>query len=129
MSLAEVVPHKRARRKRLGPHSRPHMLARLDWRSRPAKLLTAVRAELTAHVGGRPNTVQRALIERCVRLTVYIETMDQEALEGGVGMSERNSKQYLAWFGQLRLALREIGVKAAPSVAVPSLDEIVRGST
>jgi hypothetical protein len=89
------------------------MLARLDWRTREAKLLTAVRAELTAHLGGSPNAVQRALIERASRLTVYIEAMDREALESG-GMSERNSKQYLAWIGQLRLTLREIGVRAAP---------------
>jgi hypothetical protein len=90
------------------------MLARLDWRTREAKLLTAVRAELTAHVGGSPSAVQRALIERAARLTVYIEAMDRQALESG-GMSERNSKSYLAWIGQLRLTLREIGVRASPA--------------
>jgi hypothetical protein len=51
---------------------------------------------LTAHVGGHPNTVQKALIERAARLTLYIELMDAEALAAGT-MSERNSRMYLAW--------------------------------
>jgi hypothetical protein len=89
------------------------MLARLDWRTREAKLLTAIRVELTQHVGSS-SAVQRALIERASRLLVCLEVMDRQALESG-GMSERNSKQYLAWCGQLRLTLREIGVKAAPT--------------
>jgi hypothetical protein len=89
------------------------MLAKLDWRTREAKLLTAIRAELTQHVGS-PSAVQRALIERASRLLVYLEVMDRQALESGT-MSERNSKQYLAWVAQLRLTLREIGVRAAPA--------------
>ena len=44
---------------------------------------------------------------------VYIEVMDRETLEAGT-MSERNSRQYLAWSNSLRLTLRDLGVKAAP---------------
>jgi hypothetical protein len=96
------------------------MLARLDWRTREAKLLTAMRAELTQHLGGRLTAVQAILVERASRLVVYLETMDQRALEAGT-MSERDSKQYLAWCGQLRLTLREIGVEAAPAAKGESL--------
>jgi hypothetical protein len=86
----------RGARRRLGPHSREHrLLTGLDMRSREGKLLAAARDELTAHVGGNPNTVQKALIERAARLTLYIELMDAEALEAGT-MTERNSRQYLA---------------------------------
>jgi hypothetical protein len=52
------------------------MLAQLDWRTRQAKLLVAMRAELTRHIGGSPNAAQRVLIERISRLVVFIETMD-----------------------------------------------------
>ena len=55
---------------------------------------------------------QRVLIERAARLMLYIEIMDRETLEAGT-MSERNSRQYLAWTNSLRLTLRDLGLKAA----------------
>jgi hypothetical protein len=129
MSLAQVEPHKKRRRTALGPHTREHrLLAGIDWRTREGRTLVVAREELTRHVGGKPNNVQKALIERAARLTLYIELMDAEALKAGM-MSERDSRQYLAWVNALRLCLREIGVKAAPSETLPSLDEIVRGSS
>jgi hypothetical protein len=120
---------KKLTRRRLGPHTRQHrLLDAIDWRTREGQTLIAAREELTCHVGGKPNNVQKALIERAARLTLYIELMDAEALKAGT-MTERNSRQYLAWVNALRLCLREIGVKAAPSQTLPSLDDIVRGST
>ena len=118
-------PKKVARRK-LGPHTRQHrLLDVIDWRTREGQTLIAAREELTRHVGGAPNNVQRALIERAARLTLYIELMDAEALKVGT-MSERNSRQYLAWVNALRLCLREIATSSsAPQDKLPSLDEIV----
>ena len=55
---------------------------------------------------------------------VYIETMDAQALEERT-MSERNSRQYLAWTNALRLCLRELGLKAAPAEKLPDLHDIV----
>ena len=46
--------------------------------------------------------------------------MDRETLETGT-MSERNSRQYLAWSNSLRLTLRDLGVKAAPSEKLADL--------
>jgi hypothetical protein len=86
-------------------------------RSREGKLLAAARAELIAHVGGNPNNVQKTL-------SLYIELMDAEALEAGT-MSERNSRQYLAWSNALRLCLREIGVDEAKPAKPPSLSDYV----
>jgi hypothetical protein len=60
--------------------------------------------------------------ERAARLMLYIEIMDRETLEAGT-MSERNSRQYLAWTNSLRLTLRDLGVKAAPDVVPPSLGD------
>jgi hypothetical protein len=100
------------------------MLAKLDRRTKEARLLEAARASLTRHVGGAPNDIQRVLIERASRLMVYIETMDAQALEDGT-MSERNSRSYLAWTNSLRLTLRDLGVKAAPSEKLPDLHDIL----
>jgi hypothetical protein len=104
----------------IGPYSRPHMLAKIDGRTKESRLLAAARAELTRHVGGAPTSIQRTLIERAARLMLYIEVMDRETLETGT-MSERASRQYLAWSNSLRLTLRELGVKAAPAEKLPDL--------
>jgi hypothetical protein len=98
------------------------MLAKIDGRTKESRLLAAARAELTRHVGGQPNSIQRTLIERAARLQLYIEVMDRETLETG-SMSERASRQYLAWSNSLRLTLRELGVEAAPAVVPPSLGD------
>ena len=105
----------------LGPHSRPHRLLKLDGRTKEARLMAAARAELVQHVGGNPSSVQARLIERAARLTLYIELMDARALGSG-GMTERDSRQYLAWTNSLRLTLRELGIKAAATRA-PTLNE------
>jgi hypothetical protein len=52
----------------LGPRSRPHMLAKLDKRTKEGKALAELRDELTRHVGGAPSAVQRVLIERADRI-------------------------------------------------------------
>jgi len=49
---------------RVGPYSKPNGLAKLDHRTREAKFMAEVRAQLLAHVGGRPTPPQVALIER-----------------------------------------------------------------
>jgi hypothetical protein len=105
----------------IGPYSRPHMLAKIDGRTKESRLMAAARAELVRHVGGHPNSIQRTLIERAARLQLYLEVMDRETLESGT-MSERASRQYLAWSNSLRLCLRELGVKSAPAVVPPDLD-------
>ena len=82
MSIADMEPQRKRRRTALGPHTREHqLLAGLDWRTREAKVLVAAREELTAYVGGSPNNVQKALIERAARLTLYIELMDAQAIK------------------------------------------------
>ena len=52
--------------------------------------------------------------------------MDARALEAGT-MSERDSRQYLAWSNALRLCLRDLGVKAAPAEKLPDLDGYLKG--
>ena len=106
----------------IGPYSRPHMLAKIDGRTKESRLLAAARAELIRHVGGAPNSIQRTLIERAARLQLYLEVMDRETLETGT-MSERASRQYLAWSNSLRLTLRELGIKESAAVVPPSLGD------
>ena len=49
----------RARHRPL-PHSRVHsLLTNMDWSSPEGRIIVAARAELTAHVGGNSNNVQK----------------------------------------------------------------------
>lgn len=124
MSVVQVDTSKKRRRNNPNPHTRGRaLLANLDWRTREAKVLVAARDELTRHVGS-PNSVQRVLIERAARLALYIEMMDAKAFEAGT-MSERDSRQYLAWVNAQRLCLRELGVKASAAEKLPDLHDIV----
>jgi hypothetical protein len=81
---------------------------------------------LTARVGGNPNNVQKALIERPARLTLHIELMDARALRAGT-MTERGSRMYSAWgnYNSLRVCLRDLGLKEAAPAKPASLDAVV----
>jgi hypothetical protein len=71
MSIAHVEQPKKRRRAALGPHTRQHrLLEGLDWRTREGQVLIAARAELTAHVCGNPNNVQKALEKRLILIEV-----------------------------------------------------------
>lgn len=107
----------------LGPYSRPATLAKLDQRTKEARLVRETRAELVAHVGGKPSATQRALIERAVQLTLRVALMDRKFTEAG-HTSERDSREYLAWSNSLARTLREIGLKPA-AARPPSLAEIL----
>ena len=75
-----VKRRKKRRRPELGSHTREHrLLEHFDWRRREAHVLVAAREELTRHVGN-PTNVEKRLIERAARLTLYVELMDARAL-------------------------------------------------
>jgi hypothetical protein len=110
-----------------GDDGRGHsLIMRMNWDTPEGRLLIATVADLTAHVGGHPNRIEKMLIERASRLNLFIELMDRQALEDGT-MSERNSRQYLAWVNALRLCLRELGIKEAIAARPLGLDDIVNG--
>jgi hypothetical protein len=96
----------------IGPHSRPNVLAKLDGRRREAKLMQQTRADLLRHVGESPSPVARALVERAVILTLHVALFDAKALKAG-GLTERDSRQYLAYSNSLGRALKQLGIKGA----------------
>ncbi len=101
---------------RLGPYSSASILADLDGRSRAARLLRVMRAELSTHVGGHPSMVQQVLIGQAASLQLQISLMDAKAAERGGTMSARDSRHYLSWCANLQRLLRQLGLKA---VAAP----------
>jgi hypothetical protein len=104
----------------LSVYSRPETLAKLDGRTSHAKLVQGVRADLTTHCGGTPSITQRGLIDRAAWLTLHLAMMDARTV-GGLGMTDHDSRQYLAWNNGLIRTLRQLGLKGAaeqpPSLA------------
>ncbi len=113
---------------KIGPYSNCATLAKLDGRTRHARLVKSLRSELIAHVGGTPSTTQRLLIDQAAQLQLRIAMMDADG-DGIGGMTERNQVQYLAWSGALSRLLRDLGLQsaAAPAPTPATIDwSIVR---
>ena len=106
----------------LGPYSRPKAVAKLDGRSRPARLMRQVRKELVAHLDGRPSTTQLMLIEQVVQLRLRMSLMDEKFAITGE-QTPHDSATYLAWSGSLARLLRGLGMKG-PEPKAPNLAEI-----
>lgn len=97
---------------RLSPYSRPPALAKLDHRSREAKFMAARRAELIAHVGGKPSATQRMMIERAVWLSLQVAMLDLKQAENQA-FTMHDTKAYLGWTNTLTRLLRHLGMTGA----------------
>ena len=104
---------------KLGPYSDCSTLAKLDGRTKEARLLKSLRTELVQHVGGKPSSTQRLLIDQAVQLQLRLALMDAEDTGNGA-MSDRNARQYLAWANSFSRLLRQLGLKG-PAQQQPTL--------
>lgn len=120
-----------ARRGRCGAEVTTRRLSSLqkhDGRTKTARLIRDMRADLVAHVGGRPSATQRVLIDRAVTLAAHLDRMDAEAFANG-GMSDHARRQYLAWDGSLRRALLALGLTGKPQRAPTLRDYTAANAT
>jgi hypothetical protein len=95
------------------PNSRPSALAKLDLRTREARLMRDTRAELIAHVSGNSgilSTTQRALVEQAVQIKLRLAVMDR-AFAVSANMTAHDSKQYLAWSNSFTRLMRQLGLQ------------------
>jgi hypothetical protein len=100
---------------RTGPYSKPWQLARPKRRTRVSRFLVQVREDLTKHLGGAPSITQKLMIDRIAMTLLRIELMDREALDSdtpGV-ITERQSRDYLAWVNTAGRLLRTMGLEGA----------------
>jgi hypothetical protein len=107
----------------IGAYSDRHSLAKIDGRTKIAKLIRSTHAALVAHVGGHPSATQRALIERVVWLTVKCALIDAKIASGTD--TEFDGKSYLAWSNALRRALRDLGMEPAAARSL-TLAEVLK---
>jgi hypothetical protein len=106
------------------PYSRPNALAKLDQRTKEARLIRDTRTELLAHVGGKPSATQRALIEQLVQIRLRLAVMDRKFAATGA-QTDHDSKIYLAWANSYARLLRQLGF-AGPKEHAPSLADYLR---
>jgi len=107
----------------LGPHSRAHRFVKPDGRTREAKSMAKMRADLFAHVGGQPSIAQKLLIERAVGIALRIQLLDRK-LGDAMELTDYDAKAYLGLSNALQRTLRELGWKATPPPA-PTWADIV----
>jgi hypothetical protein len=108
----------------IGAYCRPPTLAKLDGRTREAALMRRVRADLIQHVGGSPNAVQRALIERAAVLGLRVAQLDAKIM-AGEALTLHDSNFALAWNNALRRTLVALGLTPAAGKP-PTLADLTR---
>jgi hypothetical protein len=110
----------------IGPYSHPATLAKLDQRTREARLMRQTREALVQHLGGKPSATEKLLIERAANLQLRIATMDRKFSETGE-MTEHDTRTYLAWTGSLSRLLRDLGLKGTPPKPPTVAEVMARG--
>jgi hypothetical protein len=101
---------------KIGPHSRPYRLAKLDGRTREAKLLGTIRADLTEHFAGQPSATQKLVIDQAAQLALRLALMDRRLAEGGV-QSEADSKTYISLANSYARLMSRLGLKNGNAAA------------
>lgn len=94
----------------------------MDQRTREARIMAKVRADLSVHVGGKPSATQNALIERAAWLTLHVALLDAK-MTAPSSLTEHDSRTYLAWSASLVRTLRTLGLQGAP-LPIETLDDI-----
>ena len=102
---------------------KPSKVPSKDGRSPEAVLLRRTKAALVKHIGGKPTTTQRALIDRAGMLTVHIARMDEAAMKNG-GFGDLASRQYLAWSAHLTRTMKLLGFDEA-AAKPPSVGDAI----
>jgi hypothetical protein len=110
--------------RQIGPQSRPLSLARIDGRTKAAKLMASVRSELTSHVGGAPNFPQRCLIERAAVLAVRLAAIEEKIIDG----EPIDNDRAIAWFNAHRRTIAALGLQPASTQAQPTLTDYLTAS-
>jgi hypothetical protein len=118
---------------KIGPHSRSHMLGRVDGRTSSGKLMAAVHAELLEHVGPHPTPVQRMLIQRACVLSLRLAQIDRKIFEEQE-FTVIDNNQAVAWQNAMTRCLVALGVRyqaarngpAALTDILAELDDVKR---
>lgn len=95
---------------------RPQRRKRMDGRTWEARLLSRVRRELAAHVGGSPSVTERAMIDRVAMLSLHLAQLDRRLTED---RAEADPQAHAALATSLSVLLSRLG-RTGAAQAVPA---------
>ncbi|MDE3176812.1 MAG: hypothetical protein KGM15_11985 [Pseudomonadota bacterium] len=111
----------------LGPHSRVPTRGAVgdgvDGRSREGRFLRQTERELLIQFGREPSFGERLLIRRIARAMLQLELFDQKPSTDGE-FTAHDARAFSALSNQVRLGLRDIGLKSAPKDKPATVAEI-----
>lgn len=111
--MPKGVFDRRTKAGRFGAYSVEIRLGRVDRRTREGRLLSQMRAVLTAQLGGHPTPQQTVLIERAAFLQLRVAALDARILDGT--FTDYDAKVYLAFSNSLTRTMVALGVAPAPA--------------
>ena len=86
----------------------------IDGRSREGRFVRRIEAELIQQLGGVPSFGQLLLVRRAARAALKLELYDQKL--ASAGLTDHDSRMYGGLSNNLRLLLRELGLKHLPPI-------------
>jgi hypothetical protein len=104
-----------------GARPRRYQPGRIDARSKEARLLRRLRADMVKHLGREPSVIEAGLIERCCWLELRLRQLNEKLATGT--LTEHDHNYYLAWSNAYartaaRLGLEPASAKSAPGAAL-----------
>jgi hypothetical protein len=103
------------RKKIGGTHSRAIDRGGLSWAinglSREGRFITEYQNLLVEHLRREPSITERLLIQRCARMALHIELMDEAAFAKGESYSPSDNVRYVAWSNGLARMLVRLGLE------------------
>ena len=106
----------------LGPHSRVltrGALGDVNGRTREGRFLRQIEKELVGQLGREPSFGERLLIRRISRGMLQLELFDQKLSTEGE-FTAHDARAFSALGNQVRLGLRELGLKPQPKAKAAS---------
>jgi len=110
---APIPPASRANGRPMPPRSGRARLATFDGRTREARFIATLRADLILHVGGSPSVTEAELIDMACDTAFEIEAMKRRRAERDATLSLHDHKAFLAYQNTLRRTLAQLGMKGA----------------
>ena len=112
---------------RVGPYSRAIPLVSLDGRTREARFIRQMQAELCEHLGGAPSATQFRIIKNVCFNTMLYEKLVGHILSNGGAATDHDGRQLLAWSNSIRRDCAVLGLDRRPDTA-PRLGDVLRGA-
>jgi hypothetical protein len=97
----------------------------LDGRTREARLIRQLEAELLAHLGGNPTIGQKLLIERICKMRLQLATFDEKIAAGDGNWTAHDQRTLAGLANAYRLTIRELNNMRADRGRGPSLEEVI----